>query len=175
MAQAVELLFERIDTMNAACIDRFASWFAYHLSNFQFRWSWEDWASCVSLDPLHPKPKFVRETLLRCMRLSYHQKVVDFVPEAFSELVPKKPAPINKFDVEDDSIPGHAVAQKLKAAILNRCTVEEALEIVNELPNSLMETDDEPTHHPLKIDVFVTILLNVASKSFTHCFAALLK
>lgn len=68
LAQATEILFMRIDSMNVSCFDRFVIWFSYHLSNFQFRWSWEDWEACLTLDYEHPKPKFIRETMLRSLR-----------------------------------------------------------------------------------------------------------
>lgn len=70
LAQATEILFRRIDSMAATAFDRFVWWFAYHLSNFQFRWSWEDWDSCLQRDPEHPRPKFIREVLLKALRYS---------------------------------------------------------------------------------------------------------
>ena len=56
------------------------------------------------MDPEHPKPKFVKETLLRCLRLSYHQRVADGVPESFQGLVPDMPDPIFKYKLPADEI-----------------------------------------------------------------------
>lgn len=120
------MLFDRIDTMNVACVDRFASWFAYHLSNFHYAWGWNDWSNCLTLDPLHPKPKFVRECLLRCMRLSYYQRIADLVPDNFKILLPDIPEPINKFGTEDSkNLPGFDLANKLNELMKSKATVEE--------------------------------------------------
>ncbi|XP_064607939.1 nuclear cap-binding protein subunit 1-like [Liolophura sinensis] len=176
LAQAVEMLFARLDSMNTASMERFCTWFAYHLSNFQFRWSWEDWTIATQLDPELPKPKFVREVLHRCLRLSYHQRLVDTCPESFSSLLPIKPAAFYKYDREGaGELPGTMVAHKLMQAIKSKCSPEEAAEILKELPNPLAEEEHEPSHHPLKIDVFVSTLLHLAQKSFSHSFAAIAK
>ncbi|KAK8761893.1 hypothetical protein V5799_026844 [Amblyomma americanum] len=177
LAQAVELLYEQLDTMNTDCLDRFCSWFAYHLSNFQFRWTWDDWADAVSLDPLHPKAVFLRQALHRCLRLSYHQRVVELGPPSFAPFLPAKPVPDYRYDKEGaDSLPGAAVAARLSSSIRNKCTPEEALEVLAELPNPLQDDDSmEPAHNPLKIQVFVETLLFIASKSFSHSFAGIAK
>lgn len=180
LAQATEILFMRIDTMNVACFDRFANWFAYHLSNFQYRWSWEDWEACLQLDPEHPKPRFIREVLGKCLRLSYHQRIKDMVPESFASFVPPKPEPIYKYSMEGAAaLPGTEAAHQLVVFVRNKCTPEEALNVLRDLPNPLKEgeqTANQPTaYNPLKIDVFVQTLLNLGSKSISHSFAAISK
>ncbi|XP_074649967.1 nuclear cap-binding protein subunit 1-like [Tubulanus polymorphus] len=179
LAQATETLFERINHMNAACIERFATWFAYHLSNFQFRWSWDDWApDCTNCDPEAPKAKFIREVLLKAIRLSYHQRLVDSVPESLAEFVPKKPASHYKYEAEGaGSLPGTMIAHRLIQAIKEKCTSEDALMILNELPNPNEDDSDASSSaiNPLKIDVFVSSLLHLGRKSFSHSFAAIAK
>ncbi|KAK6631302.1 Component of the cap-binding complex (CBC) [Polyplax serrata] len=101
LAQATEILFMRIDTMNTSCFDRLVSWFSYHLSNFQFRWSWEDWSECLSLEPDHPKPKFIQETLHKALRLSYYHRVKEMVPKSFECLLPPKPEICYKYTTEE--------------------------------------------------------------------------
>ncbi|WAR00785.1 NCBP1-like protein [Mya arenaria] len=176
LAQATEMLYERLDTMKTPCIERFANWFAYHLSNFQFRWSWEDWSECTQVNPLMPKPKFVSEVLHKCLRLSYHQRIKDSVPESFQDLVPVKPQANYKYEEEGSAqLPGLMTAHQLLEAIRSKCTPEETLVLLKEVPNPLADDTDEPSHHPLRIDVFVSTLLHLGSKSFSHSFAAIAK
>ena len=168
LAQAVVLIYERLTTMNGGCIDRFSSWFAYHLSNFQFMWTWNDWAADASLDPLHPKICFIREAFLRCMRLSYHARVVEFAPEAFKSLVPVPPAPIEKFAGETISPRLLDITQQLKFSYK-----ESGNELVNfpDLDN-LPPIEGFPGD-TAKVNIAVNVLLNVSSASFTHLFTAL--
>lgn len=90
------------------------------------------------MDPELPKPKFIREVALKIMRLSYHQRIVDILPDEFEPLLPIKPAPHYKYEEEGaGSLPGTMVAHKLMQAVKSKCTPEEALEILRELPNPM--------------------------------------
>lgn len=187
LAQATELIFDRLDTMKASCIDRFASWFAYHLSNFQFKWSWSDWGSCIAQGDLNtPKCKFIRETLIKCMRLSYHQQIVEMVPQEMNALIPAPPKPFYKYESEDAAnLDGTIYANKLLEMIKERCLPEDVIQLLREIPDKKNEVKSEPDEqpqdvdmefcNPLKIDVFTSTLLYFGSKSFSHVFAALAK
>ncbi|XP_016078378.1 PREDICTED: nuclear cap-binding protein subunit 1 [Miniopterus natalensis] len=178
LAQATEMLYMRLDTMNTTCVDRFINWFSHHLSNFQFRWSWEDWSDCLTQDPESPKPKFVREVLEKCMRLSYHQRILDIVPPTFSALCPANPTCIYKYgDESSNSLPGHSVALCLAVAFKSKATSDEIFSILKDVPNPNQDDDDDEgfSFNPLKIEVFVQTLLHLAAKSFSHSFSALAK
>ena len=170
LSHAVELLFERLDSMNVACVDRFASWFAYHLSNFQFQWSWQDWAQYVSQSVLQPKPKFIKETLTRCMRLSYYERVLELIPENFQQLMPDPPLPVNKYLGDAASFPEYKIVERLMNAFKDKATPEQVIEIINEIDELPEAQPIENGCSPLKISSFLTVLLSYASKSFTHLF-----
>lgn len=170
LSHAVELLFERLDSMNVACVDRFASWFAYHLSNFQFQWSWQDWAQYVSQSVLQPKPKFIRETLTRCMRLSYYEKIQDLIPENFQQLMPDPPLPVNKYLGDAATFPEYKIVERLMNSFRDKATPEQVIEIINEIDELPEVQPIENGFNPLKISSFLTVLLSYASKSFTHLF-----
>lgn len=73
------------------------------------------------------------------------------------------------------SLPGTTAAHQLVVSIRQKCTPEEALAVLKELPNPRQEEDADNRFNPLKIDVFVQTLLNLGSKSFSHSFAAISK
>lgn len=74
------------------------------------------------------------------------------------------------------TLPGTPVAHQLVVAIRRKCSAEEVLNILNDLPTPDNENEmTESTFNPLKIDVFVQTLLNLGSKSFSHSFAAIAK
>ena len=43
LAECIDRVFYDIRLMDRECVDRFAEWFALHLSNFQFQWNWQCW------------------------------------------------------------------------------------------------------------------------------------
>jgi nuclear cap-binding protein subunit 1 len=138
LAQASELIFDRLDYMKVSCIERFSNWFSYHLSNFQFKWSWDDWYNSVQNEESESaKCTFLRETLIRCMRLSYHQRVVDLLPGSMSKLVPVEPKPTYKYETEEAAdLPGTVVANRLLELFKERAIPENVFQALREIPTN---------------------------------------
>ena len=99
-------------------------------------------------DPEHPKPKFIREVLLKCLRLSYLQRVSDSIPESFHAFSPDKPEAHFKFQANPETENNVAcmISAKVVAAIKQKSTPEEIMAVLNEIPD-----DDADQANALKV------------------------
>jgi nuclear cap-binding protein subunit 1 len=43
LGRAIRFLFRNLDVMDLELVSRFLDWFAHHLSNFDYRWKWQEW------------------------------------------------------------------------------------------------------------------------------------
>uniref|UniRef100_W6NQB7 Nuclear cap-binding protein subunit 1 n=1 Tax=Haemonchus contortus TaxID=6289 RepID=W6NQB7_HAECO len=162
LAQAAELLYQRAATMQPLCLDRLVDWFSFHLSNFGFRWSWNDWKDCVTADRWDAKKIFAREVIERCRRLSYYGQLKEFLPTSFAAMIPPPPDVVCKFD--DENQPGYEAASKFLALIQSRSD-----------DNAIMAEirDEENRYDPDLFGIFFAVLLKTSAKSFSHTFVAL--
>ncbi|KAK3733283.1 hypothetical protein QZH41_011130, partial [Actinostola sp. cb2023] len=179
VAQATELLFEHIETMNTTCIDRFCNWLSHHLSNFNFKWSWVDWAQHAA-DPASSKYKFISELIEKLIRFSYNQYLVERLPEEFQPLIPPPSQP--KYRFSEDGLPGGDIAKQLLEAIKAKKDFDELQALLNEIsPSANEQADDgdapaaEPSFSALRIEVLFHTVLRLGCKSISHSFSALAK
>jgi len=117
-AYAINTLFENIDKLDIEIIDRFALTFAHHLSNFDYKWIWQDWRTSLPTyvpqegsggedkqemeaqqDPnlVEFKVLFIKRVLQSLCRLSYLDKIKSSVPAEYYSFLPPAPGPIFKF------------------------------------------------------------------------------
>ncbi|KAI1721873.1 MIF4G like domain-containing protein [Ditylenchus destructor] len=170
LAQAAELLYQRADYMQPICLDRFVNWFSYHLSNFQYSWSWSDWADCLILDSLHPRRIFVREVIEKCLHFSYHKRLVEFLPPGFDTVIP--PEPIICYEYEEEDHPLKHYARDFYESITTKRPPEELQRLLMTSPEN---EDEEPSFNPELVGVFTAVVLKIACRTFSHSFAALTK
>jgi len=83
--------------MDIEVFEKFADWFSFHLSNFDFKWSWSSWDAALALKLESHKPIFLFEALDRIVRLSYNERVKKTLPDEFHAFLPPKPVPNFKY------------------------------------------------------------------------------
>ncbi|KAI6182064.1 80 kDa nuclear cap-binding protein [Aphelenchoides bicaudatus] len=167
LADAAESFYKRARSLHPACLDRLVNWFSYHLSNFEYRWSWTDWSDSVNLPTYDRRQIFVREVFEKCLRLSYHDKLLKTLPEDFEPLVPVKTQVV--FVLGESSHPAYGQAQMFRRLIQDRV---ESKEVLLELKADRLATDADATYDADMVAVFTAVLIDVSSKTFSHTFAA---
>ncbi|KAJ1470160.1 armadillo-type protein, partial [Baffinella frigidus] len=48
LGAAISYLYDALPSLQVECVDRFLEWFAFHLSNFDFKWLWAEWANAAN-------------------------------------------------------------------------------------------------------------------------------
>ncbi|PAV67924.1 hypothetical protein WR25_22197 isoform B [Diploscapter pachys] len=162
LAQAIELVYQRADTMQPIIIDRVVDWFSFHLSNFQYRWSWEDWYGSLAASAFDPKHIFTKEIIEKCLRLSYYDRLKEFLPDNFGPHLP--PLPEIRYTFDDPDNEYFETASKFSQLFQSKATDEQMLEALKG-PEGDYERD--------AFGIFFSVLLKLGCKTYSHVFAAL--
>ncbi|KAI6222009.1 80 kDa nuclear cap-binding protein [Aphelenchoides besseyi] len=172
LAQAAELLYQRSRSLHPVCMDRFVDWFSYHLSNFQFRWSWNEWLDCVELSKYDRRQAFVREVLEKCMHLAYHQKLTQILPQELHVLIPDKPEVV--YVLDDPSHPAHSQSQTFITMLKEK---KESKDLLIELQADRLSSPEDPNfrYDSDMIAVFTAVLTKMYSRTFSHTFTGFTK
>ncbi|KHJ44024.1 MIF4G domain protein [Trichuris suis] len=171
VAQATEILFQRLASMNIACIDRFVNWFAFHLSNFRYCWTWSDWTSCCDQEPYSPQLSFVTELLSRCQSFSYHERIIEILPDELKHLLPPAPKVFDKFSMEGAEPSG--LALELQEAIKARKEPEKVLSILLQQGEGSENGDGPVESVEYKTEVVISQLLVIGQRTMSQTLSLL--
>ena len=91
------------DSLDVEIARRLGEWFAVHLSNFGFQWMWKEWyvvLTCLillavlisripdlELPAAHPRKAFMRRIVDLEIRLAYHDRILESLPEPMTSEV----------------------------------------------------------------------------------------
>ncbi|OQO04634.1 hypothetical protein B0A48_09556 [Cryoendolithus antarcticus] len=168
LGRAIRFIYRSIDQLDLELQYRFMDWFAHHLSNFEFRWKWQEWIADIPLPEIHPRRAFINGALDKEIRLSFAKRIRETLPDPFQALVPaSKEKDVPDFKYADDKMPYASEARALLKLLKEKASEEQIQAILDDVR-------DQATSHgvpdPLvpSTDVYMTCILNVGSKSMSH-------
>ncbi|KAJ1871482.1 Nuclear cap-binding protein subunit 1 [Coemansia sp. RSA 990] len=172
---AVENVVARIENMDVECVNRLCNWLAVFISNFGFQWDWSKWEDVVGEHENAPRRRFVQETLLKLVRLSYLDRVKAHLPESSESLVPQKTPGHNfKFTLQAMDERTKAVSVAVGKCLKNKGTPEQALEILHSHYSQWTDLDDAE-RQMLAREMLTEHVLLLGSKTFSHMLNAIEK
>lgn len=71
-------------------LERLASWFAHHLSHYDFKWNWSEWKEIAESSSAEPNCKriFLRFLIYKLLLLSYQEKMQAVIPDFMLTMMP---------------------------------------------------------------------------------------
>lgn len=163
LGRALRFLFINCAALDTELFFRVTDWFAHHVSNFGFTWKWKEWLESLDLPEMHPKQVFMRELVIKQVRLSYPQRVRDVLPPEFQHLVPDIPE-IPEFKYENNS----QAQQLLDGLYGNPESGRQALEALREHVTQDNIGKEVEEIDQLVADIFVTTICHLGSRSLSH-------
>lgn len=117
---AVEQMFAVADKYDAEVFDRWTDWFARHLSNFGYKWNWDDWVFVTDEKTYEDEKQmyqliFCKDVLQKCLRLSYFEHICNSVPTPLRQLV-TEPGKATLDETEEET----AVAKQLAKHMIGK-------------------------------------------------------
>uniref|UniRef100_A0A0N4ZFL0 Nuclear cap-binding protein subunit 1 n=1 Tax=Parastrongyloides trichosuri TaxID=131310 RepID=A0A0N4ZFL0_PARTI len=167
LALAAELIFRNMNKMQITCVDRLIDWFSYHLSNFQYRWTWGDWLEQVNIESNSMKKYFLTEVIIKCVQFAYHTRIVEALPEG-CQLMPPPPEFNNVLNDVDENV--YKISQDLAESLSKRMSNDDLLEFVKDSVKNeeKMEYDQVNLYDKDKIKILLATLLDLAKNAYTH-------
>ncbi|CAJ0571563.1 unnamed protein product, partial [Mesorhabditis spiculigera] len=162
---AVELLYDRLDTMQPVCVDRLQQWFTFNLANMDYQYEWAKWGDCLDKGDYNNKKVFVREVIERCLRFSYYDKIKERFNPFFKALVPPPQDVICPMDNPDH--PEYERGKQFGQLFQEKAPADRFLPELTKEGGDGFDGDAFAT--------FLSMMLKLASKSFSHNFSALMK
>lgn len=184
LGRAMRFMYRRIDDMDMDLSYRFMDWFAHHLSNFEFRWKWDEWQEYLSESDLHPKKAFVVGAIDKEIRLSFAKRIRETLPRSYHGLIPEekeKDTPdfkytegkmcnvcTNFFCAHRDSLdhPYASEGREILQLLRKKATEDEVQAAIQRIQDKAKDRHDDPLLEAT--DAYVTTICYIGSKSLSH-------
>ncbi|WWD15707.1 hypothetical protein CI109_100129 [Kwoniella shandongensis] len=171
VGRAVRKIFSLLGSegLDVEVARRVAEWFAIHLSNFGFQWMWKEWIPELSLPASHPRRAFMRQLAELEVRLAYHDRILETLPEAMSAegagvMSTEPPDPVWPYGQADH--PLNAEAAELLQLLRQKLPTAELISHMEGMPNA-SSGPGEPLF-PAFRRMIVETILHLGSRSFSH-------
>eukprot|EP01117_Protostelium_nocturnum_P005259 TRINITY_DN1911_c0_g2_i2.p1 TRINITY_DN1911_c0_g2~~TRINITY_DN1911_c0_g2_i2.p1 ORF type:complete len:832 (+),score=289.18 TRINITY_DN1911_c0_g2_i2:182-2677(+) len=162
LATAIDASFEKIEKLDVECIDRFAHWFAHHLSNFDYKWIWSSWDFVLDEKEESIRVFFIKQTLEKMIRLSYHDRVKKSLPEEFHIYLPSIVAAKFRYDEGEKSEDANHLYERVRLK-------EDSEELKTVLSGEQFSKYSEIE----RLQLLAQSIFKFGSKSFSHVMNSL--
>ncbi|CCF48769.1 hypothetical protein NDA14_006860 [Ustilago hordei] len=163
-------------------VNRFADWFAIHLSNFNFGWAWKEWIPDTSLPSHHPKVVFMKRIVELEIRLAYFDRIKETLPPEIQSLAMPKEEPGPVWTYQSESHVYKTQAERLINSIKAKASAEVILADFETFKSSILPSSSTIPGEEEQAgmvgnaieaeivvrDLTIQCVLQVGSRSFSH-------